>query len=137
MTISKEQVIFDINDLEDSDNIGAFVRSSDGTLITHTSDGSKKRLDTDTGLDDDIANISILLESIDDKTVALNLREQILKAADRDQVFTYADFGTKNERITLIEYSSPSVPATVARKEFNYILDGNSYRRTTINWIMV
>jgi hypothetical protein len=70
MTITKEQLVFDSTSPDSTDNIGAFVRSSDGTLITHTSNGSKKELDvhvdgvaTDAKLDQ--TNIS--LSNIDSK----------------------------------------------------------------------
>ena len=45
--LNKERLIFDPSYLNDADNVGAYVRSSDGTLITHThdSDTSKDHLD--------------------------------------------------------------------------------------------
>jgi len=43
--IGKDKLILDTTDLVNSDNVGAYVRSSDGTLITHTTDGSKEALD--------------------------------------------------------------------------------------------
>lgn len=45
MGLSKESLIFDPTELLDSDNVGAFLRSSDGTLLTHTSIGGKEALD--------------------------------------------------------------------------------------------
>ena len=44
----KDQLIFDATSagtIGDSDSVGAFVRSSDGTLITHTTNGAKEGLD--------------------------------------------------------------------------------------------
>ena len=44
----KDQLIFDTTDagtIADSDSIGAFLRSSDGTLLTHTTVGSDEALD--------------------------------------------------------------------------------------------
>lgn len=49
----KDQLIFDTTDagtIADSDSVGAFVRSDDGTLITHTTDGSREALDVYTEL---------------------------------------------------------------------------------------
>lgn len=46
---SIEQLKFDPAGADDTHNVGAYVRSSDGTLITHTTDGSKERLDVATG----------------------------------------------------------------------------------------
>ena len=37
--ISKEKLVFDPANPEDTDNTGAFVRSADGSLITSTTDG--------------------------------------------------------------------------------------------------
>ena len=44
----KDQLIFDTTDantIADSDSVGAFLRASDGTLLTHTDVGGKKALD--------------------------------------------------------------------------------------------
>jgi hypothetical protein len=43
--LNKDQLIFDPTEVADSDSVGAFVRSSDGTLITHTQNGAKEALD--------------------------------------------------------------------------------------------
>ncbi len=51
--IGKERLIFDPAASLESDNIGAYLRSSDGTLITHTTDGSKERIDVSTGAEHD------------------------------------------------------------------------------------
>lgn len=45
MGLNKDKLIFDPADLTDSDDVGAYVRSSDGTLITHTNVGGKDGLD--------------------------------------------------------------------------------------------
>jgi hypothetical protein len=45
--MSKEKLVFDITDTDtiaDSDSVGAYVRSDDGTLITHTTVGSEEHL---------------------------------------------------------------------------------------------
>jgi hypothetical protein len=66
-----------------------------------------------------------------------NVRLQILAAQDRVQTITYADFGTKNQRVTRIDYSSVTFPGIVARKEITYTQVGNRYRRDDITWSMV
>lgn len=69
-----------------------------------------------------------------------NLKTQILAAKDREQNLSYADFGTKNQRITQIDYNSPSIGigiGFVARKTINYTLIGNNYRRDSIVWSLV
>lgn len=66
-----------------------------------------------------------------------NLRQQILATHDRDQDISYADFGTKDQRITQIDYSSPTIPGVTARKTIAYTLVGNRYRRDSITWSIV
>lgn len=45
MALNKDSIIFDPADLTESDSVGAFLRSSDGTLLTHTTNGAKEALD--------------------------------------------------------------------------------------------
>ena len=67
-----------------------------------------------------------------------NIKNQILDAEDRQQSITYADFGTKNERVTQIDYSSVTISNSVlARKTFNYTLISGKYRLDSINWDIV
>jgi len=66
-----------------------------------------------------------------------NIRQQILDSEDRVQDISYSDFGTRNERITRIDYYSPSIIDTIARKDFTYVLDGTNYKRTNITWTIV
>jgi hypothetical protein len=66
-----------------------------------------------------------------------NLRQQILTTHDRIQTITYADFGTKNQRVTQIDYNSSTFSGTTARKVITYTLIGNKYRRDSINWVIV
>lgn len=66
-----------------------------------------------------------------------NLRTQILSSQDRNADFTYADFGTKDQRITRIEYSSATFPGFIIRRDFNYTLQGNQYRRDDEVWSII
>ncbi len=66
-----------------------------------------------------------------------NVRQQILAAHDRDQEITYADFGTKDQRITRIDYTSATFSGIIARKDITYTLQGNRYRRDNITWIII
>lgn len=66
-----------------------------------------------------------------------NLRLQILDSHDRIAQFTYADFGTKNQRITAIDYTSATFPSTIVRRQFAYTLVGNNYRRDDETWTLV
>ena len=63
-----------------------------------------------------------------------NVRQQILAAHDRQQDITYADFGTTNQRVTQIDYTSATFPGIIARKTFTYTLVGVNYRRDSIDW---
>lgn len=73
-------------------------------------------------------------------TFVNNRRLQILSAKDRVQSITYADFGTKDQRITQIDYTAPSIgvgPGFTARKTFIYVLDSGKYKRTSIIWSII
>lgn len=49
---SKDKLVFDTTvTLSENDNIGAFLRAEDGTLITHTTVAGKQRLDVDLGVE--------------------------------------------------------------------------------------
>ena len=63
-----------------------------------------------------------------------NLKNQILATHDRNQEIIYADFGTKNQRIIQINYTSPTFPAIIARKTLTYVLEYGRYKRTNIIW---
>jgi len=63
-----------------------------------------------------------------------NIKNQILAAHDRQQEIIYADFGTKNQRVVEIIYTSATFPLFTATKTFTYTLVGNRYRRDTITW---
>jgi hypothetical protein len=77
-----------------------------------------------------------VISSINSKLEAENIRQKILKAADRESYITYADFGTKNQRVTKIEYLTSTIPANIASKVIAYTLVGNKYKRNSINWII-
>jgi hypothetical protein len=49
---TKDKLTYDPAYDSETDSVAAFVKSSDGTLITHTTDGSKERLDVDVKLAD-------------------------------------------------------------------------------------
>lgn len=72
MSITKHKLVFDATDADGSDNIGAFLRSSDGTLLTHTDNGGKLSLDVNisntsievTATDLDIRDLSFATDSV-------------------------------------------------------------------------
>ena len=62
----KDKLIFDVTDantIADSDSVGAFLRSSDGTLLTHSTVGGKEALDVSIA---DGVNVEVDLSHIDD-----------------------------------------------------------------------
>ena len=68
------------------------------------------------------------------------IKNQILNAKDRAQTISYADFGTKDQRVTQISYTAVSIgtgAGFTARKTISYTLVGNSYRRDSISWTLV
>jgi hypothetical protein len=86
--------------------------------------------------DVNLVNPSTLSVTIKDNTD--NIRTSILAAPDREQSITTLDFGTINERVTQIDYSSSTVyPSNVARKTINYVLDSGFYKRTDIVWSII
>lgn len=66
-----------------------------------------------------------------------NLKTQILDSADREANFTYADFGTKDQRVTRIEYTSDTFPGVIVRRDFSYTLVGSRYRRDNEIWNII
>lgn len=66
-----------------------------------------------------------------------NVRQQVLAAHDREAAITYADFGTKNQRVIRIDYTSATFPGVTVRKDFIYTFVSNQYRRDDINWSIV
>lgn len=66
-----------------------------------------------------------------------NIRQQILATEDRESTLTYADFGTKDQRVTAITYSSPTFPGVSVQKQLTYSLVGVRYRRDSINWVVI
>ena len=66
-----------------------------------------------------------------------NIRQRILASEDREQVILYSDFGTKDQRVIQIDYTSATYPGVTARKVFLYTLVGTKYRLDNINWEII
>ena len=66
-----------------------------------------------------------------------NAYQQILTSHDREMEITYADFGTKDQRITQVDYTSATFPGITARKQFIYTLVSGKYRRDNINRLLI
>lgn len=94
-------------------------------------------LNTETDIYETVSGIS---DTVDFIASTFNRKKLILEAQDREQSISYADFGTKDQRITRIDYVSPSVgtgAGFTARKTISYTLVGNKYRRDTITWSLI
>ena len=81
MGLNKDQLVLDTAALSESDNVGAYLRSADGTLLTHTDVGGKKALDVNiantiaiSATDLDIRNLVFATDKVDvsGSTVALD-----------------------------------------------------------------
>jgi hypothetical protein len=66
-----------------------------------------------------------------------NVRNMVLATQNRQASFTYADFGTKNQRVTRVDYTSPIFPGITVRRDFAYTLVSNRYRRDNEIWSVV
>lgn len=54
--IGKDRLVFDTTTPDDTDNVGAYIRGADGTIITHTTEGAKEALDVYVANQIDIAS---------------------------------------------------------------------------------
>jgi hypothetical protein len=64
--VSKQKLVFDTTDVDTiaaSDSVGAYLRASDGTLLTHSDVGGKKALDVSIA---DGVNVEVDLSHVDD-----------------------------------------------------------------------
>ena len=92
------------------------------TLSTDVRDNEAKKFR-------DTSNGPAVAVVIEDGSIASESKiNQILSADDRVRVYSFLDFGTRNERISTIVYSAPSVGTESVTITFNYVLDGNRYR---------
>lgn len=94
----KEKLVFDPSAAADTDNIGAYLRSADGTLLTHTTVGGKEGLDVNvintslevTATNLDIRNLSAAQDNIaisdGTNTLAVNADGSINVNAEIDVV---------------------------------------------------
>lgn len=78
----------------------------------------------------DQSKVAVVLEQDSPIPVELaeSIAQKIIKASDRTRVFNWADFGTKNERLTSVVYTAPSVGPYTLTKTFNYTQVGSNYR---------
>ena len=133
-----------LNDITvDISHVSDSIRLGDGVnLVTVSSVGPKYGLDVNiiNGISVDLDGTtstpdSILLVGSENGTTTgnkfiftNNLKQQILNAKDLIESLTWADFGTPQERITQVVYTSATYPAHSATKVLSYTLVGSQYR---------
>lgn len=72
-----------------------------------------------------------------ERTFVNNQRLQVLASKDRQEAYTYVDFGTRNQRVVRVDYTSATFPGIIVRRDFNYVLDSNKYKPTTTVWSII
>jgi hypothetical protein len=68
MSLSKEKLVFDASAADDTDNVGAFLRASDGTLLTHTDVSGKKALDVNVANEVTVSATDLDIRDLDEAT---------------------------------------------------------------------
>lgn len=68
-----------------------------------------------------------------ERTFVNNYKNQVLNSHDLVVTYTWLNFGTKDERVSQIVYTSATIPAVITRL-FSYTLTGGKYRLDTETW---
>lgn len=129
MGLNKDLLVFDTADTAGSDNVGAYVRSDDGTLITHHTVGSDEALDVYIANDIaiDVDGVYDAGDNPDPDNVGLIAHTRAATPDDDDQV----------ERVTSAAASSDDVvAANVHGLDVNSFLmgfDGTTWDRVTVS----
>lgn len=69
-----------------------------------------------------------------ERTFVNNKKNQVLASHDLVAAYTWADFGTKNERVTSIQYTSATFPGDTITRTFAYTLTSGAYRLDSETW---
>lgn len=69
-----------------------------------------------------------------ERTFVNNKKLQVLAAHDLVATYTWLSFGTKNERVSTIDYTSATFPGVTITRTFAYTLVGTAYRLDTETW---
>ena len=83
---------------------------------------------------------SIMIGTVDgttigtQRTIVNNKKQQVLAAHDLVLTYTWLDFGTKQERVSNIIYTSATFLGETITRTFAYTLVGNNYRLDTETW---
>ena len=83
---------------------------------------------------DDSTPVQVQVQEPIDVTVLENIRQQMLKDTALNRVFTWLDFGTKNQRLSTIVFTSSNLPLNTVTRTFSYTLVGTRYRLDTDVW---
>lgn len=87
--LSKEKLVFDPSAVADGDAVGAFVRSADGTLITHTTVGTKQALDVN------VANAIRITDGTNDLAInpdgSINVDVSLTTGAEKAEDSAHSD----------------------------------------------
>lgn len=83
---------------------------------------------------------TIMVGTVDGETsgtqrvVVNNKKQQVLLAHDLIESFTWLNFGTKQERVDTIIYTSATFPGVTVTRTFAYTLVGANYRLDSSTW---
>lgn len=69
-----------------------------------------------------------------ERTFVNNKKNQVLASHDLSVAYTWLSFGTKDERVSTIIYTSATFPGDTITRTFNYTLTSGKYRLDSETW---
>lgn len=70
-----------------------------------------------------------------ERTFVNNRKNQILASHDLEVAYTWLNFGTKDERVSSIVYTSATFTGVTVTRTFTYSLVGTKYRLDSEAWV--
>ena len=70
-----------------------------------------------------------------ERTFVNNRKNQVLSSHDLAVAYTWLDFGTKDERVSSIVYTSATFVGVTVTRTFTYSLVGTKYRLDSESWV--
>lgn len=70
-----------------------------------------------------------------ERTFVNNRKNQVLSSHDLAVAYTWLDFGTKDERVSSIVYTSATFAGVTVTRTFTYSLVGTKYRLDSESWV--
>lgn len=70
-----------------------------------------------------------------ERTFVNNRKNQVLASHDLAVAYTWLDFGTKDERVSSIVYTSATFVGVTVTRTFTYSLVGTKYRLDSESWV--